>query len=107
VVNWTHNHKLTRFSVVVGVAYGSDVEKVRSVLTECATGHPEVVKNPAPFVFFSDFADSQLTFTLMFYSRSVFRIEFVKSDIRFAINEAFKENNITIPFPQRDVHVRK
>ena len=107
VVNWTHNHKLTRFTVVVGVAYGSDVEKVRRVLTECAKQHPEVVKTPEPFVFFSDFADSQLTFSLHFFSRSVFRIEFVKSDIRFAIDKAFRENNITIPFPQRDLHIRK
>ena len=107
VVNWTHNHKLTRFSVVVGVAYGSDVEKVKNVLVSCAASNPEVVKNPAPFVFFTDFADSQLTFSLMFYSRSVFRIEFVKSEIRFAIDKAFRENGITIPFPQRDIHVRK
>ena len=107
VVNWTHNHKLTRFSVVVGVAYGSDVEKVRSVLIECAKQHPEVVKNPEPFVFFSDFADSQLTFTLQFFSRSVFRIEHVKSEIRFSIDKAFRESDITIPFPQRDLHIRK
>ena len=107
VVNWTHNHKLTRFSVVVGVAYGSDVEKVRDVLVECAKQHPEVVKTPEPFVFFSDFADSQLTFSLQFFSRSVFRIEFVKSEIRFAIDKAFRENDITIPFPQRDLHIRK
>jgi len=107
VVNWTHNHKLTRFSVVVGVAYGSDVEKVRDVLVECARQNDDVVKNPEPFVLFSDFADSQLTFTLQFFSRSVFRIEFVKSDIRFAIEKAFRENGISIPFPQRDVHIRK
>ena len=107
VVNWTHNHKLTRFSVVVGVAYGSDVDKVREVLIECAKQHSEVVKTPEPFVFFSDFADSQLTFSLQFYSRSVFRIEFIKSDIRFAIDRAFRANGITIPFPQRDLHIRK
>ncbi len=107
VVNWTHNHKLTRFTVVVGVAYGSDVEKVRDVLVECAKQHAEVVKNPEPYVFFTDFADSQLTFSLQFFSRSVFRIEFVKSDIRFAIDKAFRENGITIPFPQRDLHIRK
>lgn len=105
VVNWTHNHKLTRFSVVVGVAYGSDVEKVRDLLIECAKQHPQVVKNPEPFVFFSDFGDSQLTFSLQFFSRSVFRIEFVKSDIRFAIDKAFRENNVVIPFPQRDLHI--
>jgi len=107
VVNWTHNHKLTRFTVVVGVAYGSDVEKVRDVLVECAKQHAEVVKNPEPYVFFSDFADSQLTFSLQFFSRSVFRIEHVKSDLRFAIDKAFRENGITIPFPQRDLHIRK
>lgn len=107
VINWTHNHKLTRFTVVVGVAYGSDVEKVRDVLIECAKQNPEVVKTPEPFVFFSDFADSQLTFSLKFFSRSVYRIEFVKSEIRFAIDKAFRENGITIPFPQRDLHIRK
>lgn len=107
VVNWTHNRKLTRFSVVVGVAYGSDVEKVREVLIACATEHPDVVKNPEPFVFFSDFGESQLTFSLQFYSRSVFSIEFVKSDIRFAIDKAFRENGITIPFPQRDLHIKR
>ncbi len=107
VINWTHNRKLTRFTIEVGVAYGSDVEKVRDVLVECAKQHSEVVKNPEPFVFFSDFADSQLTFSLQFYSRSVFKIEFIKSDIRFSIDKAFREAGITIPFPQRDVHLRK
>ena len=107
VINWTHNRKLTRFTVVVGVAYGSDVEKVRDVLVQCAMEHDDVVKTPEPFVFFSDFADSQLTFKLQFYSRSVFKIEFVKSEMRFAIDKAFRANGITIPFPQRDVHIRK
>jgi small-conductance mechanosensitive channel len=107
VINWTHNRKLTRFKVEVGVAYGSDVRKVEQVLIECAKNHPDVVKTPEPFVFFSEFADSQLTFSLMFFSRSVFGIEFVKSDLRFAIDQAFRENNIVIPFPQRDVWVKK
>ena len=107
VINWTHNRKLTRFTVVVGVAYGSDIEKVRDLLIQCAIDHDDVVKTPDPFVFFSDFSESQLTFTLQFYSRSVFKIEFVKSDLRFAIDKAFRENGITIPFPQRDVHIHK
>ena len=107
VINWTHNRKLTRFKIELGVAYGSDVEKVRDVLTQCASEHPDVVKNPNPFVFFSDFGESQLTFTVLFHSRSVFKIEHVRSDIRFAIDKAFRENGITIPFPQRDVHIHK
>jgi small-conductance mechanosensitive channel len=105
VVNWTHNRKLTRFNVVVGVAYGSDVDKVRDILIDCAKQHPDVAKTPEPAVFFSDFADSQLTFTLLFYSRSVFRIEFVKSDLRFAIDRAFRKEGVIIPFPQRDLRI--
>lgn len=107
VFNWTHNDQLTRFSVVVGVAYGSDVELVRKLLIDCAKQHVEVVDTPAPFVFFTDFADSQLTFSLQFFSRSVFRVEHVKSDLRFAIDKAFRQNNISIPFPQRDLHIIK
>lgn len=107
VVNWTHNRKLTRFKVVVGVAYGSDVRKVERLLIESAKNHEEVVKTPEPFVFFNDFGDSQLTFGLYFFSRSVMRIEFVKSDLRFAIDEAFRKNGITIPFPQRDIWIKE
>lgn len=107
VVNWTHNHKLTRFKVTVGVAYGSDVRKVERLLVECAKNHDEVVKNPEPFVFFNDFGDSQLTFGLYFFSRSVMRIEFVKSDLRFAIDQAFRDNGVTIPFPQRDIWIKE
>lgn len=107
VFNWTHNHQLTRFSVVVGVAYGSDIELVRDILVNCAKQHTEVVKTPEPFVFFSDFADSQLTFSLQFFSHSVFRVEHVKSELRFAIDKAFRQNNISIPFPQRDLHIIK
>ncbi|MCB9186972.1 MAG: mechanosensitive ion channel [Flavobacteriales bacterium] len=107
VVNWTHNRKLTRFNVEVGVAYGSDVRKVEQILIECAKNHPDVVKTPEPFVFFTDFGDSQLTFKVLFFSRNVFKIEFVKSDLRFAIEDAFRKNNITIPFPQRDIWIKR
>ena len=106
VTNWTHNERRTRFEVVVGVAYGSDVEKVRDVLIACAKNHPQVSQKPAPFVQFTDFGDSQLTFRLLFFSMSVFAVENLRSDLRFAIDKAFRENHITIPFPQRDLHVR-
>jgi len=106
VVNWTHNKRRTRFDVTVGVAYGSDVNMVKHVLIECAKAHNQVVKSPEPFVQFIDFGDSQLTFRLQFFSTSVFAIENVKSDIRFNIVKAFVENDIRIPFPQRDIHVK-
>jgi small-conductance mechanosensitive channel len=106
VTNWTHNQRRTRFEVTVGVAYGSDVRKVRDVLIACAKEHPQVVESPEPFVQFTDFSDSQLSFRLLFFSQSVFAIQNVKSDIRFSIVDAFNSNGITIPFPQRDLHVR-
>lgn len=106
VVNWTHNQRRTRFDVTVGVAYGSEVNKVKEVLIECAKGHNQVGKSPEPIVQFMDFADSQLTFRLLFFSTSVFAIQNVKSDLRFSIIAAFKEHGISIPFPQRDLHIK-
>lgn len=106
VTNWTHNQRKTRFEITVGVAYGSDVNKVKDVLISCAKEHAQVAQKPGPIVQFSNFGNSQLSFRLLFYSMSVFAIDNVKSDIRFLIIDAFERNNITIPFPQQDIHVR-
>lgn len=106
VVNWTHNNDNTRFHLHVGVAYGSDVDTVRRILEECANRHTEVSKSPKPKVRFEDFGESSLNFTLLFYSRSIFRIENVKSDMRFMIDKEFRKSKVVIPFPQRDLHIR-
>ena len=103
--NWTQNGTLTRESVNVGVAYGSDVELVKKLLLQAATSHPEVIGVPEPVVVFTDFGDSALNFRLIFTLNDSFKATFPKSDIRFAIDRLFRENNITIPFPQRDVHI--
>ncbi len=103
VINWSQNHKTTRFRIDVGVAYGSDTRLVEKLLAACAKEHQEVIKTPPPYVFFKDFGNSSLNFSLYFFSNNLFRIERVKSDIRFAIDQAFRENGVTIPFPQRDV----
>ena len=105
VINWSHNREKTRFIIKVGVAYGSDVKLVKSLLEDAAIEHSSVSKNPAPIARFIDFGNSSLDFELVFFSREMFKIEFVKSDIRFLIDEKFRKNNVTIPFPQRDVHV--
>ncbi|PLW98744.1 MAG: hypothetical protein C0594_17945 [Marinilabiliales bacterium] len=107
VVNWSHIHQSTRFMVQVGVAYGSDVELVSSLLLQCAQEHETIEHNPEPFVRFNDFGDSSLVFQLFFWSDKTFVVENVKSDLRFMIDKAFRENNVTIPFPQRDVHIKK
>lgn len=103
VVNWSQNNRVTRFRVEVGVAYGSDTQLVKKILLEVASESKEVLAKPKPTVFFDDFGDSSLNFSLLFFSNNLFRIEKTKSDLRFAIDQKFRENGVTIPFPQRDL----
>ena len=105
--NWTQNGTLTRENVTVGVAYGSDVQLVKKLLIQAASTHPEVISEPEPVVVFTDFADSSLNFKLIFTLNDSFKATFPKSDIRFEIDRLFRENNVTIPFPQRDVYIKQ
>lgn len=105
--NWTQNGKKTTESIDIGVAYGSDVEKVKEILIEVAKNHPQVLKFKKPDVLFMDFGDSALIFRLLFTVNNSFLQLKIKSDLRFEIDKKFRENNITIPFPQRDVHMYK
>ncbi|MDG1761116.1 MAG: mechanosensitive ion channel [Flavobacteriaceae bacterium] len=104
--NWTANGALTRESIVVGVSYDSDPDKVKELLIAVANDHPKVLKNPAPIVMLSEFGDSSLEFTLLFSMNSSFESNLSKSDIRFSIVSSFREHNIEIPFPQRVVHMQ-
>lgn len=103
--NWTQNGTTTRESVTVGVAYGSDVQLVKKLLLEAANSHPEVIDASSTIVQFTDFADSSLNFKVIFTLADSFNANIPKSDVRFEIDRLFRENNITIPFPQRDVHI--
>lgn len=105
IINWSHMDKKTRFNVKVGVAYGSDVKLVEELLLKCAN-NKDIYEKPEPFVRFLDFGDSSLDFQLFFWVKNSFQVENIKSDLRFAINQSFAENNIQIPFPQRDVHIK-
>jgi len=106
VINWTNSNVLTRFHVKVGVAYGSDTELVEKILLEVAKEDDAVNMKIKPFVRFLDFGDSSLDFEIHFWSEEVWRIEFAKSRMRFLIDKKFRENNVSIPFPQRDLHIR-
>ena len=105
IINWSHIDTNTRFFVQVGVAYGSDVRLVEKILLECAKENKDIASNPKSFVRFLDFADSALVFQLFFWSDKTFRVENIKSDLRFLIDKRFRENGVRIPFPQRDVHL--
>lgn len=107
VINWSHQSFDRRFQVEVGVSYGSDVDLVTSILLQCAEQQEELIREEPhkPDVRFQDFGNSALIFLLMFWTKDIFIVEQVKSDLRYKIFKAFKENKITIPFPQRDVHI--
>ncbi|WP_298780396.1 mechanosensitive ion channel domain-containing protein [uncultured Polaribacter sp.] len=105
--NWTQNGVQTTESVEVGVAYGSDVELVKSILIDVAKEHSKILKTKEPKVLFTDFAESSLNFKLLFVISNSYEHLTIKSDLRFEIDKKFRENNITIPFPQRDVHLIK
>lgn len=107
VINWSHFDNRARFSIGVGVAYGSDTRLVKKLLLKVVNAHKSVLKYPPPFVRFTNFGDSSLDFEVLFWSKEFIRIEDVKSDLRFEIDQIFRENNINIPFPQRDVWMRK
>ena len=105
VVNWTLNDPVTRIIVKIGVAYGSDLQKVTDILMEIATGHKDVLDNPAPLVFLIDHGDSSINFELRIFVSSPPTRWPVAHDVNIAINTALAKNGIQIPFPQRDVHL--
>jgi|TARA_B100000700_G_scaffold318423_1_gene411564 small-conductance mechanosensitive channel len=105
VYNYTQNHRTTRECVNVGVAYGSDTQKVKTLLLDCVDKQKGVLKTPKPFVLFEDFGDSALLFGVYFYIGDSFTDPKIKSELRFKIDDSFRQNGISIPFPQRDVHL--
>ena len=102
--NWTQNGTTTRESVKVGVAYGSDVQLVKELLIKAAKSHPSVLVSPPVSVLFEDFGDSSLNFKVVFTLADSFKAQYPQSDIRFEIDRLFREHNISIPFPHRDIH---
>lgn len=107
VINWSHFDSKARFKVGVGVAYGSDTALVKEILLAAAEKHNRIVRRPKPFVRFVNFGDSSLDFEILFWTRDLIGIEDVKSDLRFEIDTRFREADISIPFPQRDLWIKQ
>ena len=105
VYNWTHTNKMGRIDVAVGVAYGSDTEKVRDILLRCAKENENALTYPEPFVLFLNFGESSLDFELRFYVSDITSRLRIASAVRFEIDRVFRENGVEIPFPQRVVHM--
>ena len=107
VVNWSHTDRNVRFNIPVGVSYNADPEKVKQILLDVADKEEGVLKSPKPDVLFDEFADSSLNFKLRIWTSTYITTPGVlKSRLYFEIFKKFKENNIEIPFPQRDLHIK-
>jgi potassium-dependent mechanosensitive channel len=104
VINQTFGSRILRIRIEVGVAYGSDTALVRRTLEAVAHEHPMVLEEPPPMVHFADFGDSSLDFVLLAWIQDPIRQARIASDLRFAIDAAFRAANIEIPFPQRDLN---
>jgi small-conductance mechanosensitive channel len=107
IINWTLADLNIRSHISVGVVYGSDTRKVKQLMLKAAGEHGKVMKDPEPFVLFTDFGDNALVFELYFWI-SIQRLmdrRVIESDLRFIINEQFREAGIVIAFPQRDIHI--
>ncbi len=107
VINWSYNDDKVRFKIPVSVSYNSDIPKVRELLLEVAAENKDVLDQPPPNVRLSEFGDNGITMTLLAWTSALMHFQGrFKSDINFAIYKKFKEHNIEIPFPQRDLHIR-
>ncbi|NEQ98008.1 MAG: mechanosensitive ion channel family protein [Cyanothece sp. SIO2G6] len=106
VVNWSHDNPLSRIAISVGVAYHSDPELVRQLLLQAGTEHESVRAIPAPQVLFKGFGDSALQFQLLVWILNPHRQPVIKSDLHFSVLALLRKNNIEIPFPQRELHIR-
>ncbi len=106
LLNWTLSDTVNRIQIVVGVAYGSDTQKARDLLLQVADQHPLVLKEPPSVATFDGFGDSTLNMTLRAYIPSLDDRLKAIDELHRAIDETFKQHNIEIAFPQRDIHVR-
>lgn len=106
VINWTLTDPITRAVIKVGISYGSDVEKARKVMLETLESLPMVLDDPEPKVYFTEFGDSSLDFTLHAHMRQISDRLPVRDEIHRAIFATLREHGIEIPFPQRDLHIK-
>ena len=108
VTNWTFSNTKGRVEILIGVSYDSNVKKAKELILEAANEHPSSLKDPKPSCFLKEFGDSSINFILYFFISDITKGRLgPSSEIMESIWEKFKENEIELPFPQMDVHVKK
>ncbi len=107
VTNWTFSNKKGRVEVTLGVSYDCDIELARTLILDAAIEHERCSKDPEPQCYLTEFGDNSVNFLLYFWVDDVTEGRFEpKSDVMRSIWRKFKENNIGIPYPQRDIHIK-
>ncbi len=107
LINWTHsNNNYRRVDITVGVKYGSNLEKVKNIINDIIQVNPDVAKYPAPAILINEFADNSVNIRVLFWTADYDKWVLLKSQIFQQVYEAFAENNIEIPFPQTDLHLK-
>jgi potassium-dependent mechanosensitive channel len=106
VVNWSHRGSTSRLVLPVRVAYGASISVVRSALLEAARESSDVLKKPAPLVWFQGYGEDFLNFQLLVWISKPRKQFQIKSDLYFKIDEILRQHNINIPYPQRSLHLR-
>lgn len=106
VVNWTLTDKRRRIEIISGVAYGSDVHKVQQLLLDVIDQHPDVIKVPKPMVLFNNLGESSLDFRMLFWTDKFDDWIRIRSEVLFMVHDTLYREGISIPFPQRDLHIK-
>ncbi|RDH81866.1 MAG: hypothetical protein DIZ78_15550 [endosymbiont of Escarpia spicata] len=106
LVNWTLSDQITRVTFMVGIAYGSDTELAHRIMLKTVTEHSLVLDEPKPTVFFTGFGDSSLDFQVAVHVKERIQRRLLTHDLHMALEKALRENDVEIPYPQRDLHLR-
>ena len=108
VINWSYTDRNVRFNFPVGVSYKEDPQNIKKLLLQVADENKGILKKPRPDVLFSEYADSAMVFNLRVWTREYTdRPGILKSQLYYEIHKKFKENDVEIPFPQRDIHIKE
>ncbi|WP_316823118.1 mechanosensitive ion channel family protein [Pedobacter gandavensis] len=106
LINWSLGGNRKRVSVVIGIAYDSDLEKTRKILMEILNTEQRIIKNPGPVVQFEQFSDSAIDLRIYFWTKHIGEAFATRSDLIIRIAATFKENHINIPFPQQEIYIK-
>lgn len=107
LTNWTLSNNKKRTDISIGVAYGSNLEEVKTLLDEILKNHPLVLQNPSPIIWFKEFNSSSIDVIIKFWVNHISIANDVKSDLIISIDKTFREHNIEIPFPQQDIYIKQ